>query len=283
MFICCSCSKKESVKKTIQEHHLCKFFQYMLLESGGAYTLFGDKPVTLEDISYPNDDDLKKLKQCREEILKKNPNFKFRTIEKTLNNDWKMSKDYLSALKMDNFIFIEVFPDHFFPRESLIVFINIEKTALTLQKYYSEFSRELQMDFDPLKTVYEIKDPTSKFWQGVWKKPFLLGLLLGYGYENSRLCSWCIQHNDSTCPEIKSFITFLHEKAYGADTNDPLIKYPIKLDGKPFRLPIFACHDKETSQALIEKYKRQRKEILRIYKNKDFLQVILSKLQNNEP
>jgi len=282
MFFCLSCSKKAPVKKTIEEHHLRKFFHRILLESGGAYTLFGDKPMTIEDMFFYDKEDLKKMEKRFQEYLKKNPNFQSRRVEVTLQDDWKASKDFLSQLKMDNFILVE-FPDQFAYKSSTIVLINIEKTALTLQKYYSEFIAELQMDFDPLKIVYEIKDPSSKFWQKVWEKPFLLGLLLGYGYENARLCSWCIFHHDSTGPEIKSFITFLNKKAYAADTNDPLIKYPTKLDGKPFRLPIFACHDKETSQALIEKYKRQRKEILRIYKNKDFLQVTLNKLQNNEP
>ena len=279
IFFLCGCSKKTPKNLSSPKKATYRFFQHLLLECGGAYTLFGDKPITIEDMFYYDDEDLKTLDKLLQEELKRNPDYQYYSVERTFEEDWKIVKDYILSPQTSNFIAVE-FPNAEEPKFSLFVLVNIEKTALTLQKYYSEFFRELQMDFDPLQIVFEIKNPSSSFWQGVWKNPFLLGLLLGYGYENARLCSWVISHDKSSNSSLQSFTKFLRKKQYASDINDPLIKYPVKLDGKPFRLPIFACHDEALSKVLIKKYKKQRTKIINLYKNQDFLQVTWNRLQN---
>ncbi len=76
-------------------------------------------------------------------------------------------------------------------------------------------------------------------------------------------------------------INNLHKNSRPSDSSDPNIKSKFKVNKQAFRLPIFACFDDKQSSKLIQKYSENRKQIMNYYSNRDFLDVTLNQLIDN--
>ena len=117
----------------------------------------------------------------------------------------------------------------------------------------------------------EVQNKDSHFWKIVEENARLLGILYGFGKQNSFCFSWKYGEENNT-PALHQFrenmwFTFSDElKFIGAST---ITHFPI---------PIFASFLREDT--VIKKYQMERKKIMKEYANKDFVELTLQKLTN---
>lgn len=236
-----------------ERESLSDFFSYFLFEEGGAYTLFGDKPMTFDVItSFPSDPEDRCITQ------------------KTWENGWKKIQD-----KMETPFYL-LFERKAPLTESRAVFlVNISATALIMKNHYSEFKNIAGFDFDPLQTVFEIENEHSPFWEKVLSNEYLLGILLGYGDSNAWLHhSWAQGKNQGG--KAGHFLESMHNKSPSsnarAKTKEDIL----------FHLPTFGCFSQEESEFLIQKYQGDREKIRKIYQGKDLVDITLDHLTSND-
>jgi hypothetical protein len=234
---------------------LNSFFSAFLFKEGGAYTLFGEKPITF-DVLIPSD---------HEEKCEGNDQF--------WENGWKKIRG-----KMKTPLFILTERPSPFNELRAVFLVNIAATAITLKKHYTEFREFVGFEFDPLLTVFEIENESSQFWSKVLSDTHLLGILLGYGDANAYLHQYWIkaQNKGAASEKIRDFLTVIRDQAptsnSGAKTKDDIL----------FHLPIFACHSRTESASLLKKYKKDRARIRHLYKGKDLVEVSLKRLTSKD-
>ena len=276
LFFTASCTKSHYIKShnlTLKDcENLTSFFKELLFEHGGAYTLFGDKPITIEVRNDYDEEDFNKLN----EYFQNHPEIPLIQVERNIDKTWKDWQRLANNFDLTNYILAEIKPDHYGEKESLLVFINIKRTALILQKYYDYFKRTVGYDFNPIDIIFELKNGNQTFWKTVFSHYALCGILLGYGSENAWLFEWYMKNKNNP------FLTNIQKKAKPSDNTDPRVKADVYIYNVPFRMPVFSCLDKEKSNKFIKKYSKKRKEIVSYYKNKNFLEVTLKKLESKD-
>lgn len=153
------------------------------------------------------------------------------------------------------------------PKLPLIFFVNIFETAFVIQENYPLFRKYIGEDFDSLEMVFELQRDSSKFWDVVFEKSELVGLLYGFGLKNSFGFNWKYRENKVN---IQDFVNSLHFKFsnkiknYGSATIDTV------------SLPVFAEFEEDSS--MVYRYEGERKKIKTIYKNQNFVDCTLSRL-----
>lgn len=189
---------------------------------------------------------------------------------------WEKSLDYE---RINKFLIVH-FPIKSSASSSLdyVYFVNIIETANLIQRHYQLFQKYVGFDFDPLSVTLEIKSNDSPFWNKIFngassqEKICLLGLLFGYGIENSYPFSWYFSNKRS---EIETrFISTLFKSVFLE--NEPLNTH--HLSSQDFPLPGFKTFS--SPNTTLEKYKQERKKIQGFYKNKNLESITLEKLYN---
>jgi len=160
---------------------------------------------------------------------------------------WKMAK----KPKTPNFVFAEI-P---LSDDRMLVFLNVAKTDEILDRYYDEFRKIAGRDFVPMEVIGQLRQGRTDFWEKLLLDHKAKGILFGYGYQNAARFS----ENEKTLAASPS------------ENNDPRQPADCYLNGKPFRIPIFAKIDLSESENLIARYKQERERIKGIYEGKDFL------------
>ena len=256
----CSCSRS-SVLKERERVTLTSFFEELLLENGGAYTLLGSKPVTIEDLIDTSPEKYNKL----QEYLADHPEIPILEIERHLEEGWEVLKQ--KPIPFSNrFILTEVKCGSY----SLLVFLNTELTIRSMKEHYSEFKRIYVSDFDPIAEVENLRLGKHDLWRRIFRDFVCIGVLLGYGIENARLF-------EKLYGELAK--GNLQEEYQPSENNDPRIKADCYLNGVPFRIPIFVMFDKRESEELLSKYNNERERIKKFYDKKNFLDETLSILR----
>jgi hypothetical protein len=187
--------------------------------------------MTVESFYDYSEEDFKKMN----EYFRNHPEITVIQMERKIDETWKDWIRLSDKIKLTNYVLREIKLKHSSKKESLLVFINIKNTALTLEKYYNDFEKAVGYHFDPLKVVLELERGKQDFWEIIVCDKKLLGILLGYGYENACLCSWYSQDHNHP------FLINLYEHSYPSENNEPRITSHFFIDHTPFRLPIFAC------------------------------------------
>lgn len=243
-------------------HNLTLFFEELLIEHGGIYTLYGHKPMTIESIYDYNEEDMKKIQG----FLQNHPEIESAQVERYIDETWldwkKISRNY----EIRNYLLAEIHPSSYLEKESLLLFINLKETLLALQKYYNDFRVAYGKEFCPMKVILDLKQGKDEFWKAICDNQATMGILLGYGYNNSWLFKWKNGKKSSSDLLINCYNSKKSKKS----------KY--YLNKKIFNLPSFAWLDAEESKSLLEKYAKERKKITKIYKKRDFLDCTLEKL-----
>ena len=111
--------------------------------------------------------------------------------------------------------------------------------------------------------VFEVEDSSSKFWNNVLKQHVLLGILLGFGKNNSWFFEWTQRQNKPNAFFQSLPIRISEEenaKNYGPQN---------------FSLPVFLCYGLYDNESLIEKYKKERKKIKNLYRGRDEVDIAL--------
>lgn len=61
--------------------------------------------------------------------------------------------------------------------------------------------------------------------------------------------------------------------------NDPRLEAECYLNNKPFRIPVFVILDEAEGKSIMQKYRKERQQIKKLYQGRNFLEVTLKKLK----
>ena len=227
-----------------------------MFDQSGIYTLYGSKPMIRFPIFYYSDEE---YQQMYESLSEKEKQTTIVLNDYDLPENWENWERSQAQFLSKRYILIkQPIPDS--PKESMICFADLAKVALCLEKHYNLFVRTLHQEFDPLQEALSLKNG-SPFWDQVFDNALLVGILYGFGEDNSFCFTWNIE---------KSLI--LHRQF-----SDHL-RFGTTIDN--FGIPIFATFS-TLEDPMIEKYKKERAEIQKLYKGKDFVEVTLKQLFSN--
>ncbi len=250
-----------------QEHKsLSDFFSTLLFQEAGAYTLFGNKPMTFTTLlDEPHEDKEEFLKQSPHPIICNELNFE---------ENWDVWERVKNQFHASRFILCKRASPAFSTQKSSVFLVNIAATVAVLKKHYPLFREAASSNFDPLKVVFEIENNDSSFWKKVLARHDLMGILLGFGeqnawlFEESRKCE-----ETASCSRSKKEREFLLSLSQQTPCSNSLVEFDLNLP-----LPSFICFAEEQSRALIKEYEKDRKKIKEAYKGKDLVDVTLKRL-----
>lgn len=257
-----------------------EFYIRLLFIEGSSFTIYGSKPITeiildhrtKEEKEEERNRNLRKLsKKEQMEIesqgIKWDPKYDFeeswRIWEKNLKKD--LIRDYLIVhfpLNGSDFDFV--------------FFVNIIETAKILQKHYPLFRKCVGFEFDPLEVVFDISNEESIFWneifngEGTQENICLLGILFGYGFENSYSFSLLSHKNKEG--KIGEFISNLFSQILRIESS-PQIK---SVSSSKFTIPGFKSFS--NLDPIIERYQKEKEIIKNFYKGKDVETVTMNRL-----
>jgi len=255
------CRTKETLNQNEREK-IAAFFEELLLEHGGAYTLFGSKPMTNEPLVDTSEEAVQKLQQ----YLSEHPEIEVIWIDRKLEEGWKEWKRNPQNTLQKNFILAEVDLKDY----KAVILLNVASTISVLYENYADFKKIVGCDFDPTELIQQLRAGKIDLWSRLLRDCKALGILLGYGYQNSCLFE---KRMNEDCIEPRA--------PNPSENNDPRLKAEYVLNDKPFRIPIFVMLDESESKSLVAKYKKEREQIKAIYEGKDFLDVTLAKLRGS--
>lgn len=268
-----SCSHSERTETTLQKYDITQeekvwlkeFFRDLLFNNPGAYTLYGTKPVSMINLVYLTEQDKQKLQEGYQSLSdeEKSQVFLQRYDFATNYKKWGQVKD---RFPIRQYLF-GIFTSPYEKSVELVLFVNIEMTVKTLLDHYADFRRLLGSDFDPLEVVFEVEDKYSSFWNTVLKKHSLLGILLGFGKNQSWFFEMSVKY-ESQQGKIGAFIQSLPEKMVGEGYID-------HYDPQHFSLPSFLHFGLHDERAIIERFETERQSIKLLYKGKDEVDLAL--------
>jgi hypothetical protein len=252
-----SCERSSSrTASQVQREKIKEFFQEFLLEYGAAYTLFGSKPVTVEDLVEFSEEKKQELQQ----YLAAHPEIEYILVDRKLEEGWEAWKKGRSHRLSEDYILTEIELQN----SRTLVFLNVPLTISTLRNYYTDFKQVVGCDFDPAEVVEQLREGKEELWYKLLLNCKTLGILAGYGYQNAKLFENQLKGEQVIC--------------HPSENNDPRLKAECYLNNIPFRIPIFVMLDENESKPLVAKYKQEREQIKKRYLGKDFLDETLSQL-----
>jgi hypothetical protein len=284
--------QKDSRFSLEEQNHLEAFFRRLIIQENGAYTLLGSKPMTSFQITGRAAKDWLKTLSVEEKkraiivVSKSDTNSSwFKNLpEETRKRALfapLLKGDFLEGfsiakkkLKMKKFL---LFKGKSFcnPNEEAIYFINIIQTFLVLRKNYQTFKDAIDADFSPLDLIFDLSEGGNELWDKILARHELLGILFGFGPENSWI--WSMRTQKSSL-RVKNFKKSIFE-AYRVDPKSLDFKAftnpKIKNLGLPGFVSFFA------KDPVLEKYKQQQNEIKKQYAFKNFLKTTLRLLESD--
>lgn len=240
----------------MQREKIKEFFQEFLLEHGAAYTLFGSKPVTVEDLVESSEEKKQELQQ----YLAAHPEIEYILVDRKLEEGWEEWKKARSFCLSEDYILTEIELQN----SRTLVFLNVPLTIATLRNYYADFKQVVGCDFDPTEAVKQLREGNEELWRKLLINYKTLGILVGYGYQNAKLFQDQLKSEQPIC--------------HPSENNDPRLRAESYLNNIPFRIPIFVMLDEKESKSLVARYKQEREQIKKRYLGKDFLDVTLLQL-----
>ncbi len=264
------------------------FLRSLMFENHGAFVLFGTKPLcimTLRDIdSSPDEEAFKKWFESlsEEEKIKiesvRNQAEKIPALDRNPYHGWEVLQKIEKTAKFKNHLFV-LFPLQGRGRYELI-FVNIQQTALALAENYEIFKKAGgNTDFHPLEAVFELQNPDSLFWKNVFSMQNHLakGLLFGFGFKNSLFGDWCFSlangkldlPSNGYKQEVEEYLK--HLPFTSSATLDPVNEH----SDSNLTIPLFGVVPGDTTA---EKYKKDKKNIEKIFRGKDMIEVTLARL-----
>jgi hypothetical protein len=243
-FLTTSCSTYQSDRKQSEA-----FLTKLLLENGGIYTLFGDKPITGMLIFCGNPEDLS-LEGLSEETLR---NVIF--VEDYTPENYASWKRFSKGLKFTKFRLIEQ-PCANDPLQLSYMLVNLNNVRNLLQSHQKTFQEHLKMVIDAEQILQQLDQPSSAFWSTVFKDHYLAGLLYGFDEESIRQFDKTIR---SSSVERNRF----------SDDHSGFVSI------ESFPLPVYAIFPGDTR---LTEYAKQREQIQKLYKGRDFMEVTLRRM-----
>lgn len=239
-----------------------KFFKDVMLDNTAIYTLWGTKPMTDIHIHYHSKEEVQAFFDGLSEEEKKT----VIVIENyDLPENWVKWEQIRSRYPMKNYLFFKK-ADPEDPKFARITLVNIKEMTFLLLRNYDIFKQETGVNFDPFQVVFEIEND-SEFWSAALNNSALIGMLYGFGLENSYSFKWKYGKHPEICNTFCDSLKFKF--------SDENIMGNTSLSH--FSLPIFASFS-SGKDLVIEKYESEREAIKKYYKGRDFLNLTLQKL-----
>ncbi|MBS0652674.1 MAG: hypothetical protein JSR39_04015 [Verrucomicrobia bacterium] len=268
----CEPITKEKPPVTLTEEErqwLGEFFNDLLFVEGGAYTLWGSKPVTEIVLYHYTEEEMQQIVDGLAEEDKNNC-----YVQET----YDLPENWLKWEKIQNRIALKkhlLFRSHFDEdgKASFVYFVDILKTALVIESNYDLFQRAVGFDFHPLEIVLEMPNQESNFWikvRAAKNAAQLWGILFGYGKTNSSAFYWKFFDCPEPCKEI------LESYPYKFSNPDPVGKVELSITN--LNLPSFVSF--EEPDQMMQYYEKVRDNIKKTYMGNNQLDVTLNKLSS---
>jgi hypothetical protein len=278
LIVTSSCSRQKDSEKTRWN----EFYVRLLFIESGAFTLHGSKPITgiILDHRPKEEKDKERADLLSKMLEEERPAIK---SEKKIDYDpkydfsesWRLWEKNLQKDKINNYIIA-----HFPTKTSdldFIYIVNIVEAATIIKKHYSLFKNYVGFDFDPLEMVFEIYNENSVFWnkllnneKTIPESVCLLGILFGYGIENSY--PYSLLFDDERTGLSKKITSNLYKQVIKN-------QYPVKVkkfSEKDFPIPGFKTFSTWKPQCI--RYEKEKSEIMNIYRKKELEKEALKKL-----
>lgn len=242
-----------------------KFFHDLLFCEGGAYTLWGHKPVTEIVLYHFTEEEVEEMTRSVDEL-------EDCIVQDVydLPENWERWEAVKGKFPLHKYLlFKSQYPGD--EKISFIYFVDILKAACIIEENYEVFRKNIGFEFHPVDVVLQMPDSNSEFWKRVRQSEnssLLWGILFGYGRTNSMAFNWKYKEGSSRVDEFFS-------KIRSKPSNLPL-KGQVKFSSSNFEIPGFFSFQEDDREIL--RYRKEQKEIKKIYKKNDLLSITLRKL-----
>lgn len=230
---------------------LCSLFS-SLIEDHFAYTLFGDKPVSLSAhfVLTPWENTIEKV-----------------SSDGLFWKKWQIFQSYRNRLPLKNFILIQEPSKTKNWQISNVILINKRAFIEIVKSHLKIFEGVLGKKINPQKMLKSIEDGKISLVDSINNNQMLWGILLGYGSHNAALYN----------KQDREYLNLGDFTKYSQINLEPIGDYHYS----PLRIgSVYFAGDLEHPQtkALQQKYQKLRGKISAIYAKGDFLEITLSKL-----
>jgi hypothetical protein len=241
------------------------FFRTLLGESQGGYVLYGNKPICVEGFPIREEGTvfLEKWIHIFSTKLKKGA-----LLWKKLGLN-KYCKDYI----------LFVYEKPVFDKWVDFVLINKQEFYRVVQDNLPLFQYVLGPKVTPSELLIKMADSKETFHSVLRDDRVLIGILLGYGTENSLYGSRSENIQDTSSAPSFGFTTLNEEISWLKERQSVSISLG---EEKIPSLPRFSYYENRETKLLIDGYKRTQKRISELLKSEHFLEDILSKLFKEE-
>ena len=242
------------------------FFRVLILEEGGAYVLFGGKPMAFT--AY--------FDSCGINIRTARSWHNY-SENRIIKNGWVVWEKYRSLFPSNHFV-LECKP--FDKRRSEVCLINIGKFRKTMDENLKDFQSLLGPSVTPEFLLKKYQKGNTALFKLLKEDHASLGILLGFGLKNSRIFQerWVKLGEDPNLAQEIPYKAFLPvaEPYDDSSLDSAFHENNHKKCYKFLRLPYFLVdkYSQETHE-LQEQYLHQRQEIHERYAHENFLEVTL--------
>jgi hypothetical protein len=224
------------------EDRVCieNFFRYIVYETPAAFTLFGDKPISIIEID-----------------VWTNPYyFTDSAVSYELRRNFSKWKKYAHLFPSKKYVFVE--NDIFDRSRFCILLINQEACLKIIKEHLLLFQENINEKISAEEILNRITS-SSRLFDTLCSHQGLLGILLGFGKNNA------FAFHDI----YERHLPFRTLKLFSEESGEPLLAFN-KLN--------FAVIDGDPENSYLKKkYDDQRKKLCEIYRNGDFLEITLKK------
>jgi len=259
-----------------------EFYTRLLFIECAAFTFYGSKPMTELILDHRSQEEKENFRQKYVLEMSEEARKEQESSEKVFWNPiydfeetWRLWESGLNKDKINRYIIAH------FPRNDcefdFVYVINIVELATVIKKHYDIFQEYLGFDFDPLEAVFDIQNNDSPFWDKILnskpttpEKVCLMGILFGYGLENSYPFS-LVFNKERVGPSKKFTSYFLKQLAENMET-----KGVRKFSSREFSIPGFRVFSTCSPTKL--KYEEEKIMITNYFKGKDLEQATLELL-----
>ena len=278
------------------------FFFRATFDDNFGYVLFGNKPMALcgyNKIHISENHKIKPIYKIAKSIYEA-----YYPYNRKIKKGWDIWRKHQRFFSSEDFI-IKSEPNPWNNDYEFIILINKSLFFNTIDQHKDDFYNVLGKSFDAHKLWNQCKSGKNLLMDLLKGHNGLIGTLLGYGRDNA----WNYHERD-----------LLFKKTFPPDSKEEIIKNKCKIveysnilkifcsedmeilddffyTTNPFedrrseyiaqlpqllRLPQFVANpDSEETKCLKEIYTQNRKDIIELYENKDFLKITLERLKGN--
>ncbi|MDX8430237.1 MAG: hypothetical protein SNF33_00270 (plasmid) [Candidatus Algichlamydia australiensis] len=241
----------------------------------GLYTLFGVKPVTEFCIEYELISEIEKDKSRKDievpswKIHHKDSDYK--PWETSRREQWEAFKKKIDTFSLKEHFFVEYCFNDKYQIYNALLFVHEPSLIELLNHHYPLFEQRLGEKFDTIEKVQELKNGEFRFWDKIFKDKdhYLMGLLFGFGEENSKAFQLESEGDKEVAKRRRSHTPIAEARKSFENT----------LNLQDLRIPSFVSYSKQGEDKIVESYYKKRKSIQQYLEGKNLTKETLHILE----